>query len=130
MVAEVSHSRMKSGTSQLSTEVEPVEKKGKSSHTRVKVLVDTEMVHYLAREKIRMVTKPISQQCIEVKLLRATHLPAWHARIVQAQMTTDDMRDGELYMLEPGKCLSRESQVIVSTFLVQPNHEGHFKVLI
>jgi len=64
-----------------------------------------------------------------VKLLQATHLTTWHDKIVQAKMTTDDMSSGtELYMLEPEKCLSRESQMIVSNSLVQPNHEHHFKV--
>ena len=33
-------------------------------------------------------------------------------------------------MLEPGKCQSGESDVIVSTSIVQPNSDGDFKVLI
>jgi len=69
MAAEVSHDRMRYGTSQLSAEVKPIEEKGKSLHTGVKVPVDTEMVHYPTRGKIQMVAKPISQQSIEVKLI-------------------------------------------------------------
>lgn len=46
MAAEVNHDDMRSGessASQLSAEIEPVEETGKSLHTGVKVLMDTEV---------------------------------------------------------------------------------------
>ena len=73
-----------------------------------------------------------SQLCEpEVKLLRVTHLPARHAKVVQAQISAGAVSSGTyLFMLEPGKCQSGESDVIVSTSVVQPNSDGYFKVLI
>ena len=76
-----------------------------------------------------------SQLCVivkpEVKLLRATRLPARHAKVVQAQISAGAVSSGtHLFMLEPGKCQSGESDVIVSTSIVHPNSDEYFKVLI
>jgi len=67
----------------------------------------------------------------EVNLLQATHLPARHAKVVQALISANFANKGtNLCMLEPGKCQSGESGVIVSTSIVQPNSDGYFMVLI
>ena len=123
---------------QLSTDVESIEmnsdpKSGESSESQLCAEV----------ESIKTNVKPgesrESQLCVivklevklEVKLLRATRMPARHAKVVQAQISAGAVSSGTyLFMLEPGKCQSGESDVIVSTSVVQPNSDGYFKVLI
>ena len=65
-----------------------------------------------------------------LKLRKATRLPAKHAKVVRAHITPKVRNGGELYMLECGEFQDQESEVLVSTSLVQPDQTGYFRVLI
>ena len=119
---------------QFSAVIESIEmnsdpKSGESSESQLCAEVESIKTNVKPGEPreshLSVVVKP------EVKLLRATHLPAHHAKVVQAQISAGAVSSGTcLFMLEPGKCQSGESDVIVSTSIVQPNSDGYFKVLI
>ena len=60
----------------------------------------------------------------------AIHLTAHHAKVVQAQNSADAVSGGTfLLMLEPVS-QSEDSNVILPTYILQPNSDGYLKALI